>query len=147
MCDDLSASKIGERLGRSRSSVINKAHRLKLNSKEQNKRGKVSFFAKNDTHKKEYWTKERREKVSKTMRSAHKHKKKYKEIVKTAYGEGKNIKDLKHDECRWPIEDGKDMVFCSAKCVSGKSYCKEHYECSVRKTKAPNLDLIKKRKF
>lgn len=37
--------------------------------------------------------------------------------------------DLKHDECRWPMEGG---LFCAQNIVNGGPYCKEHTQKSKK---------------
>ena len=56
------------------------------------------------------------------------------EVSKSVFGEPKKLEDLQANECRWPIGQGKNMLFCSAKTVSGKSYCEKHYKIAHRKS-------------
>jgi len=43
---------------------------------------------------------------------------------------GKTIMDLKHDDCRWPCNDG---LYCGKISVTGQSYCENHQKISVGK--------------
>jgi hypothetical protein len=36
---------------------------------------------------------------------------------------GKTILDLKHNDCRWPCNDG---LYCGKMSATGKSYCEDH---------------------
>jgi len=104
---DFTAKEIGEKLGRTRNSIIGKMNRLK----KQGLIRPATYCNKKVTYNKPITRKK---------------------AALTAYGEPKKLIDIKNGECRWPIGSGKDMLFCAAKCEG--TYCKKHYKVSVSKT-------------
>lgn len=62
---------------------------------------------------------------------------KRKQINKTAYGTPKKLADIGSNECRWPIGENADMLFCCAP-TDGGSYCKKHNSINHKNTRKIN---------
>jgi GcrA cell cycle regulator len=111
------ANQIAFLMGISRNSVIGKAHRLNL-SKRKSPIKKKSLAVEIEKKK----TQKHHMTVKKEIRDAERNRK-----SETCFGAKKDMKDLKPNECLWPIGDPRDddFGFCGAK-ISHGSYCAEH---------------------
>ena len=96
-----------------RNAVIGKAHRLGLPRRPSPIGQKRSYIS----PKKHPLTVQAEERDAERVK-----------INKTAYGAGKRLVDLMHDECRWPVGD----VFCAGS-ISKGSYCEKHSSINYRK--------------
>lgn len=97
--EGMTAQKISELLGRTRNSVIGRAHRLDITFKS----------IKPPAEKKP-------------------RKKKKKPIYDNDKSLAVSLLNLRHDQCRWPL----DTTFCEEVREPGMSYCKTHYKLSFR---------------
>ncbi len=112
---------------KSRSSVLAKARNLNLSSRvgkktcSENLGNKEQHTGKNtDVQKPEkYKPNPKRQKIS-----------------NTAYGDKCTLKELKSNQCVWPVGDPKDsdFGFCGAQCGSNR-YCEEHSSIAYVKRK------------
>ena len=100
--------------GKSRNAIIGKAHRLKLDKRDN---PLVTIKLKNGAKfpaerivKKHHLTVKKEERLARAS-----------EINEKIFGPGRAMIDLKPSECRWPV--GK--VFCSAK-TENHVYCNQH---------------------
>jgi GcrA cell cycle regulator len=111
-----SATMIAKELGKSRNSVIGRAHRMKLGYRQPLER--------TDKKKSVPRLVPREEVVVKVAKIA-----KVVEVVEekdevVAPAEGHSLFDLREDQCRWPLSDV--MRACGATKMEGSSYCPEH---------------------
>lgn len=116
-----SAKIIGEILGKSRHSVIGRAHRLGLSMKIEDVRV-VNHKKKLDKKQKEV-TKKVHKKVIKTQPI------KEEVVMRTV-----RLIDVKENQCREIIGEPKNLKCCGRIIVNGKSYCDKHFIKNTVKT-------------
>lgn len=118
--DGSTAKEIGEKIGKTRSSVLAKINRLGL--------------ARKITHL--------RPAPQKTVNKnpVYKPNKERKTIAETCYGEKTALSDLDRKQCCWPVGDPKspDFGFCGAiKERLSEKYCDKHKSIAHQKARAP----------
>lgn len=47
------------------------------------------------------------------------------------------LKDLRHDQCRFPLTAEKPFIMCGRQQVRGSSYCPKHYAICITKKVRP----------
>lgn len=125
-------TQIGKVLKRSRSAILGKIHRLGMQRNPTGKRKSEEKSILNPEFKEKILTRL-------TVRPNEALPKSYQKLkfqrlpnAKLLFGAGKELIDLKSNECRWPVTYGKKHRFCAAPRYNGKPYCEEHYNCSIR---------------
>jgi hypothetical protein len=64
------------------------------------------------------------------------------EVANKLYGTGKALIDLKTSECHWPVGDIKSgLTFCGAAAKPGKPYCEKHHACATKPSSSQGLAL------
>lgn len=48
-----------------------------------------------------------------------------------------HLKDLRHDQCRYPVTQESPFIFCGRTRAEGSSYCARHHALCVKKKMRP----------
>lgn len=112
------ATEIGAVLGCSRNAVLGKKHRLKLRDRTIKRDG------------------------FKPPQSVFKPVKQKVIPMRKKPAALKKLLDLKQGECRWPIGEDDNLMFCGAPCEN--TYCVEHMAIAYRKPTKPEVALLRR---